>query len=344
MQRESPRCRRSARAWSTGVVAEDRRLREVALAQADGVPALEVDRGVERDHDSDARARRRAASQRSSRPRPAALDFSGWNCTPDTPRAAGGRAEGSRRARRCRAPARGPRARSRRCARSSRSSGLVSRTGGERALRRPGDLAPADVGQLERGAQAPDGARAARRARGRRGSPRSRRRAAAGPGRSPARARRGPPPRARRGRGGARGCGASPRRSWPTPGSTTASAPATDSGARTTLTSAPSSSRALVGAAQVAHLVVEHRHPGRHRLPFGGRHPRHARVRRHGGGEGARERLEAALDGVVRRCPGPACGRAGSGRRGWPGRAGTRRAARSRSRRSPWRAAARRAP
>ena len=68
-----------------GVVAEDRGLGEVALAQAHGLAALQVDCGVERDHAWARRAARTPASQRPSRPSPAVLDFSGWNWTPASP-------------------------------------------------------------------------------------------------------------------------------------------------------------------------------------------------------------------------------------------------------------------
>ena len=68
-----------------GVVAEHRGLGEVALPQADGLAVLQVDRRVEGDHAAAGRAARTPASPRPSRPRPAALDFSGWNWTPCTP-------------------------------------------------------------------------------------------------------------------------------------------------------------------------------------------------------------------------------------------------------------------
>src|SRR5262249_32851437 len=68
-----------------GVVAEHRGLREVALPQPDRLAVLQGDRRVEGDHAAAGRAARTPASQRPSRPRPAALDFSGWNWTPCTP-------------------------------------------------------------------------------------------------------------------------------------------------------------------------------------------------------------------------------------------------------------------
>src|SRR5690606_20324978 len=67
------------------VVVEDGGLVEVAAHEAHGAPALQVDGRVERDHaasstDTGSGAATRD-SQRPSSPRPAVLDFSGWNWT-----------------------------------------------------------------------------------------------------------------------------------------------------------------------------------------------------------------------------------------------------------------------
>ena len=75
-----------ARACATGSSLNTVELGEVAPAQPHRAAVLEVDRREEVDHGTPAPlAARTPASQRPSSARPAALDFSGWNCRPVTP-------------------------------------------------------------------------------------------------------------------------------------------------------------------------------------------------------------------------------------------------------------------
>ena len=255
-----------ARAWSTGSSLNTVDCVEVALAQAHRPAALQVDGGVERDQrgaTTPARSRREPARQQAQA---APLDFSGWNWTPMTPSrpaAAQNATPWSARP----STRRRPRARSRRCGRSSRSIRPGVALGRQRGAGRPADRAPADVRQLEVGATAAHGP-------GSRPSP-------AAPGLSSlSRTAAAAQADAQHGHALLRGVAdgpvqaAAPRMrrmaspNCPTPGSTTASAPSTRPGSPTTRTSAPSSSSAFGGAAQVAHLVVEHRQARPHSAPF----------------------------------------------------------------------------
>ena len=66
------------------ICVEHRGSREVALHEPHRHAIAQVDRRIELDHAATAPRSRTASSQRPSRSRPAALDFSGWNCTPMT--------------------------------------------------------------------------------------------------------------------------------------------------------------------------------------------------------------------------------------------------------------------
>ena len=65
---DSAPCSAKARAWATGSSLKTGRLVEVALAQAHRLAPLEVDRGVERDHECETTPARTAASQRDEQP------------------------------------------------------------------------------------------------------------------------------------------------------------------------------------------------------------------------------------------------------------------------------------
>ena len=87
-RRRRPR-RRRRRAWATGSSLKTVDWSKSPWRRRTAWPVLEVDGGVERDHEGEDEPRRRTAGEpAASRPRPAALDFSGWNWTPSDARRA----------------------------------------------------------------------------------------------------------------------------------------------------------------------------------------------------------------------------------------------------------------